>query len=309
MMKRASQTSLIQNDQGLVWGIVLLADFTAEHEWGVSHLADYMNIDASNKPGLPRRMMTCDTSLRAPYFVFREAIAVNETLPDLTRAGRSVKKTGTASILYCHASIIPEDVTPKFVASLAVRRFGTSDAESQWDGRGFAITAYTDAAKTFLDDLQSAIPVGDVAVWLGGSGAAFSRGGLIIAIASRVPDETRKSLRDADNDAAALRKAADATGIEKRLEEARRNSGGAHIALAPYGYFALSPRWVDGFTRRDDDRPLSERTAYPVLFWLNPYHQSQYESGWFTVEELDQWIAGTGPVVKFGPGTKTRRQA
>lgn len=298
-MKRASQTTLIENDEGLTWGIVLHADFTAEHEWGIAHLADHMRIGSSDQPGLTGRMMEYGFVDDSSGFVIAEEIAVDETLPNPSRAGVTRKCKGIASLLYCYNDLSYSRPSARDLKSLITPRFSHSSAESQWDGRGFCITAYDDTAKIFLRDLRDALLIGDVAVWLGGyDRGAFSRGGLIIAIASRVPEAQRKTLLEADKDAIALKKAADATGIVKRLDEARQKSATGSVGFAPYGYFALSPRWVKEFRRRDDDRPLAERTAHPVIFWLNPYHQNKYESGWFTVEELDQWIAGTGPIIK-----------
>lgn len=210
-----------------------------------------------------------------------------------------MRKNSSVSLFYCREDMAFGPVSRTDLRSVVTSRHTQyDDAQSQWDGRGFAITAYSEAAKTFLRDLRAAFIAGDVAAWIGGGhDASFSRGGLIIAIASRVPEETRRTMLEDDKDAARLEKAAEATGIRKRLQQARQNSG-KPVALPPYGYFALSPRWVKNFRRMDDDKPLADSTAHPVFFWLNPYRQSEFNTGWFTVEELDQWIAGTGPVVK-----------
>jgi hypothetical protein len=33
-----------------------------------------------------------------------------------------------------------------------------------------------------------------------------------------------------------------------------------------------------------------------IRFWLNPTDQVQYQSGWYTIDELIQWSQGYGPV-------------
>jgi len=33
-------------------------------------------------------------------------------------------------------------------------------------------------------------------------------------------------------------------------------------------------------------------------FWLNPTSQDVYRAGWFTLAQLQQWLAGQGPVIK-----------
>ena len=34
-----------------------------------------------------------------------------------------------------------------------------------------------------------------------------------------------------------------------------------------------------------------------IRFWLNPTDQVQYQSGWFTIDELIQWSRNSGPVL------------
>ena len=41
-----------------------------------------------------------------------------------------------------------------------------------------------------------------------------------------------------------------------------------------------------------------KHTKYEVVFWLNPQEQQIYDANWYTVEQLDQWAKGEGPVIK-----------
>ena len=34
-----------------------------------------------------------------------------------------------------------------------------------------------------------------------------------------------------------------------------------------------------------------------IRFWLNPTDQVQYQSGWYTIDELVQWARNSGPVL------------
>jgi hypothetical protein len=34
-----------------------------------------------------------------------------------------------------------------------------------------------------------------------------------------------------------------------------------------------------------------------IRFWLNPTDQVQYQSGWYTIDELLQWSRNSGPVI------------
>jgi hypothetical protein len=117
-------------------------------------------------------------------------------------------------------------------------------------------------------------------MFLGGARIpVFENAGLNIVIASRLPASVQNEMREVDLDAFNLKEAAEKTGIKNRLK------------AAGLGFYALSPHWREGFLK---DR----ETKHNVVFFLNPFDQHKYESGWVTVEELDEWIAGKGRIIK-----------
>ena len=101
----------------------------------------------------------------------------------------------------------------------------------------------------------------------------FKNGGLVLTIISRLPDEIITNTYEKDKDYYELQVAAKATGIYERLKEAGKK------------YHALSPRWTDE-NKKD------------VAFWLNPWGQDKYNFGWYTVQDLDDWIADEGKIIK-----------
>ena len=107
----------------------------------------------------------------------------------------------------------------------------------------------------------------------------------MLAVVSRLPKEIVDSMEAQSRDAEALKKAADKTGIVKRLEKAKESRPRASGWTRPFSYYALSPRWTDD-------------TKKSVVFWLNPMDQENNSSGWFTVQDLDDWIAGKGKIPK-----------
>lgn len=122
----------------------------------------------------------------------------------------------------------------------------------------------------------------DVALFVGRFKQEF-KAGLIFLRASQMPEDNRKAMREAHLDYIALQKASDKIGIHNKLRKAGKD------------FFALSPRWAK-------DVATSE-TKYPVVYWLNPMHQDINNFGYFTVEELKQWINNCGPI----PKKKTRK--
>lgn len=144
-----------------------------------------------------------------------------------------------------------------------------SDMWCGWSGSDFGAFGFTPKVSAALKKIYDAVKAGDGALWLGGGGV-FQNAGLAVAIASALPAGTAEQWEKADRDAFELKRDAAATGIEERLRKAGKD------------FFALSP----------------SRTKRGLLFWLNPMQQHENNHGWFTVEELDQWIAGKGPVPK-----------
>lgn len=132
---------------------------------------------------------------------------------------------------------------------------------------------------TFLKRLHQAFLDKDVAIWLGGSGP-FQNAGLCIGITSLIPNEGKKTMAAADLDNIDLQEAADKTNIIARLKAAKCT------------FYACSPRWASEKERKS--------TKYSMVFWLNPIDQKDNNYGWFTVEELEQWIRGVGPIPKVG---------
>jgi hypothetical protein len=126
--------------------------------------------------------------------------------------------------------------------------------------------------KSIIEDFVEAFKRKDITIWLGGGGP-FQNGGLVIAIASRLPEDFRKHQADLNLNNFELTKAAAKTGIHEILRK------------ADCRYYALSPRWKDDSKKE-------------VLFWLNPLEQDTNNYGWYGVDDLKLWAKGEGPIIK-----------
>lgn len=162
-----------------------------------------------------------------------------------------------------------------------------------WDGSSFAVRGWDDAGRRIVDLLQEGTETRDLAVWVSGD-IDLGHGHLCIVRRSLVPSAMVAWFDDVAAGHRRLHAAADATGIAVRL---------AGIGpLMPFGrmrpYHALAPAWIDAET--------AQRSVHPVKFFLNPTEQDRNNFGWFTVEELDQWTEGRGPVPKKPEKDMTR---
>lgn len=261
-MRRTSKPQLLKNEQGEGVVLCLGADFCAEHEWGIKDVNEYF--------GIP---------LKATSKVFGiQARAITQLPKEGVLLLSHTNKVALVFDPYLNWQIEKgESITWKHLsAELRAREDDTLQAA--WDQKSFGVIGCGEDV-IFLKRLHQAFLDKDVAIWLGGGGP-FENAGLCIGITSLIPDEGKKTMADADLDRIALQEATDKTGIIARLDAAKCRS------------YACSARWAS--------EKEKERTKYPIIFWLNPVDQNDNNYGWFTIEELEQWIKGIGPIPKVG---------
>lgn len=263
-MRRGRDNGLLKDDNGKVIGINLGADFTAEHEWGINKLQDLFGISESGF-GIERRTITKIPNGKR-WFSNNEEINFVKLVD-----------TKKHTVLIVSERVNEEHFNLKD-CYLDYRPKGSEELLTAWDEKSFAISGVSKEQREAIREMYNAMQRKDLAIWLGG-GHVFQRAGLVVAIASIIPADRKQMMYDADVDRDKLTKAADKTGIASRLEKAGLK------------HFALCPKW-----KNEAHREVSSK--YNVVFWLNPMEQRLNNSGWFTVENLDEWIEGNGPVPK-----------
>lgn len=97
-----------------------------------------------------------------------------------------------------------------------------------------------------------------------------------------------------DEDRYRLKEASKLIGIKEKLDKLNNEyvKKNPHSFHKPFGYYALSPSW--NFNKKDFV------TKYNVIYWLNPQNQQDISFGWFTVEDLEDWIQGKGKILNKG---------
>ncbi len=155
---------------------------------------------------------------------------------------------------------------------------------SAWHDSGFILLA-PKKHENRVKELYEAALRHDLAVWIG-PGGPFSNGGLTLAIVSKIAQKHLDEMKEADEAAARLRKLFRESGIEQRLKEAGKK------------YFACSPSMVD--------KDSEWETKYKIICWLNPQDQEDNHYGWYTIEDLDLWARGAGPVIEKAEAAKKK---
>ncbi len=169
--------------------------------------------------------------------------------------------------------------------------YGDRELATAWDGREFGVRVKRPVNIKRIKRLYKAIEDKTLAVWTGGGGV-FQNAGLILCIIDAVSKENKEIMLNAHLDTKKLNDASAATGIKEKLEAKNTEFASkledvfASRLYAPCGYFSLSPAWCN------------RKSNHPVMYWLNPIQQDKFKSGYYTVEELEQWIDGKGPVIK-----------
>ena len=251
--------------RGRPWGVALGFDFAAEHEGGIAQLRGKFGIDAS-LIGVGARTIT-----RLPAkFGYHEAPAVS--------------LIGIDNNWEDHAndSRYTQFMRQRCTEGESLARIPVCGT---WSNIGF-LAAILRNKTDFPQELYQAFLRHDIVIWQVGRRGPFDGSGLCIGIRSLLPESVARLWWTGDVNRICLQGAADQTGIAERLRTAGR------------GWFALSPKWSQELVSIYRGQV---KTRYPVVFYLNPHEQHRYNSGWFTVEELDQWAEGTGPVMKVAP--------
>lgn len=288
MKAAGNETRIIRDQEGKAWGVFLAGNGCAEHESEISILLSCLNIDdkgvmlEGRSMTEPKKLHTANGQITRKYYLERQ---------------KAVKKTSKVSYLALHERDISDPAQRKY----QIDRYNLeTEITGAWDDRAFKLAAWEDDAKAFLKKLEEAAANSDLTVWTGNTreliNNPFSYVGLIIAITSLMPEEVKAHINDSDAETIRINEAVEATGIKKKIEASKDS-----LRSWSHGpsYHALAPRWSDSLnTIKRNNEIIKITTKHPVVFYLNPARQKDFNSGWYTVEELEQWLEGKGPVIK-----------
>lgn len=277
-MRRGREESTWKNDEGQVIALNIGADYCAEHEWGINDLKRDFGIPDSdlmhsiNPSRLDKIKAALGFKKEEPVGIATRTISKSDMIVHNLESGpKKIDKGKGAQKMWGFAAIPKWRHESWDFEGIRDCWWDPERHEFQgwWAGRSLAVL-YPE--KEVIRDFVDAFERNDIAIWIGAS-RLFKNGGLIIAIVSRLPKEFTDEMKEADLDRIKLTEAAVSTGVYDRLSSAKRE------------YYALSPRWKDAEKKE-------------VVFWLNPMDQPNNNSGWYSVQELDEWCKGMGPIPK-----------
>ncbi len=262
----------ILTPDGALYGLSLGADYCAEHEQGIDPLKKAMGFNPGAVPvGIEERLIRI-----VPDQLVSGTVMVK---PQDKR-----RKAYPAEVLFVSAHSFPGITSPTEAFAYAKSTIGfyqdpgspthtpRFDVMCAWDKREFAVLVRGTDNIARLREIVEAWREGKL-VLSPPAAEGFHRCGPTFVLDAAISPEQREQVRE--NDLA-----------HQRLTQATKDSG-IEALLAENGkrWFALKPDWYS----RDNEEGL--------MFFLNPCEQQLYNFGWFSLEELQLWAQGTGPVL------------
>lgn len=283
-MRRATADMMwLTDDSGKLIGISLGADFCAEHEHGVKGLRaltgtplntfsmvgmeEYLKMDAAERSKMVLGIDSISTT-KAPKMTYVEYMLPTKGTKIKTRAAYLHMST------YDGSYTKPRDNDAQFYdlpGDSNYAKYG-KDMVTSWSEDGLLIHVLGEENIAKLRTLFKGF--NDCNIIFGGAVSAWNRKsgrGLSLGLRSEMTQEFKDSLMASDLAKVKLYEHIESIGIIKRLQEAK------------CGWYALAPQVFDDGT---------------LKFFLNPQAQRENNSGWMTVQDLEDWIVGEGKIPK-----------
>lgn len=259
-MRRASQNVEIVNDEkGNFMGVSLGYDYCAEHEWGIKGIKREFGIN-SEKVGVDGRTITKGN------VIYKEKGDLGLLITDL--GYRSLKEEE-------FDKCVPRD--------LEYRR-EDKKLHTAWNEESFCVITDKDLVKQLYDAFQNL----NIVFAFVSDMPAFGGSSLCILIKDRIPEETLEKMRYVDQQALDLIAYEENIGIAKLKTDKFYSCYNNDFDKTKHKYWmALSPRWIN-YQNENPQAKVKANTEYDIQYWVNYGDNETY--GWFTVEQIKQWL-------------------
>lgn len=262
---------LLKKAVGTLAGVCLSGDATTEHECGISGLRNSFGIDP-DAIGIKKRQIT-----QCPPLVYLEQDNITALLHfnrdwDRYTKGIDIKK------------MMEKNIYPFDFDALRPSTYGKPEPTlyGAWDEREFGILTTDEEGRKNLKEVKRHFEELDAAFWC--VPGMFASSGLGISFPSCVTPSLIQEMEEEDLDKQKLKKAGLATGVIERVRKSNKRF-----------FYLGAEHWTKDVAARNMP---TYNTQYPVMFFLNPQEQHRYNSGLFTVEQLDAWINDKGIIIK-----------
>lgn len=310
-----NEVYFLSGEDGEFYGLSLGSGGCAEHERGIRGLAQCLAYTPKDFPlGVEDRLIP---ALNGPPHDRRGAAFFKEYSYRVKAPTGSAKKTvvipaavlvvGETALSYANVQAFPEQEVYPPMASRFDEVFGKPDLpyellhrgpgfdkafvsldallpaqgvyglesdrliNSSWDDSDARVVVFGPRRVQALRSLYNALKQGKATLGVSGPTNPFGRGALCLCDSTKVSEEQKRAVMQGDLERIALRDKVRASGIEKDLEAGCRE------------YCSLQPRAAENGD---------------LFFLLGPKNQMMYNSGWFSLRELQDWAKGKGPVFK-----------
>lgn len=296
-MRKASQDNgiIVVNDKFV--GIALGYDYCAEHEWGIKDLKRVCGMPEANKNnmGVKNRTIT-----KCPPLVFREETHKKRNFAILYSSSSTWQ---TQEELEKH---LPHDFknwkddllwNEKWNTEHPSTRGDKDNISTAWDGGSFGITVMGDKEVEYLKELYEALKKCNITIAVANLRAKnpFAGSSLCLMITDRIPQETLDAMYNGDKEYFDREDYEKEIGMKEIIAKYGNKNGyqGLHY------FMACSPKWID----YDDEKAREKRkkelnTKYNIQYWIN-YSDSDNNAGWYTVEEICEWLTGSKRLVEI----------
>ena len=266
-MRKAFNNVQVIGDDDIFYGISLGYDYCAEHEWGIDKLRSKFGID-NKKMGAEGRKITKGDVL----------FAEDDTMSVLTSRKPYPEK---------------KEYTPKDLLASDIRHFG-KDIETAWDEDDFCIASQNKEFFKYIHYLYHHFQDKNILIcFLSSKIPAFENASLSVLIYDKLPKEITDAMYGADKKSDDLMLYEIEIGVKDLKDKTRAGYKGEKY------YMACSPRWIDyedPKNREEIKKKLG--TKYDIQFWINYSDDDDDNYGWYTAEQIIQWLSTPGLKLK-----------
>jgi hypothetical protein len=281
MRKAYQDVSIVRNEEknNELIGVSLGYDYCAEHEWGIKGIKREFGFDNA-KIGIEGRSITKGGVL----YKEKGNLALIRNSDNFQITYNKLDEKNFDECLPRDLQHLRED----------------KEIHTAWAEDNFCVVGPVDVIK----QLKEAFDNKNICFATINSMPAFGGTSLCILIKDRVPQEAVDSMAYVDNKAKDLVEYENKIGISKLKEKVFKSVHNNDFDSTKHKYWmALSPRWIN-YNNENPETKKKDNTEYDIAYWVNYGDNETY--GWFTVEQIKQWLENQDVKLASLGGTKSR---